>query len=555
MNNSTVPVTKMLQGFRPTIAFVDNSAPAYWIYDSSLQTPTGGFLFGLYEQMALYGGFKWNYTLTPRQGSASDDDYLLSMCTKYDTVAKTSFDTLARRSKGLSFSPPLLEASLVLIIDSSVYESNHIPILNSWLYPFSPDLWGAIIAAICGHALLQWLIDKTEKICKNIKVYYYKALRMQTELKKTLSQRYKKTTNELGNEEVKTAIERGNEDLEIKNEIEQGKEHPEVVSANEQGEEKEEVFQRHGKRKIKVNKTPTFDNYLYLSFSAFANTDGHSPENRPGKALYLVFGFFLLICTSSYTANLASVLISVGKPTLPIQSIAQANNLGAKVCFRKGAAAISLTTSVYKNIQVVQTATPDNNQVLQMLQEGKCQAAVLAYNDWQVAGQLIANNAACNLQIVGPVVRHLNAYLPFLADFNQECSSYFGNVFSALLTDLSQNYIVDQLWSSTLHTYQEVDCSAVPFSSSSSVSSGLSLFQMSGLFVYFASWCGLILLWHIIQQLLKDTNVAPVQDNSVSHCKCHSIQQLFKDQNSAQVKEKSVSQCNESLVPANSLYY
>jgi len=495
--NSTLPVKMMLEGSRPTLAFVDNSAPAYWLYDSSLKAPTGGFLFGLYEQMAIRGGFKWNYTLTPEQGTASDDDYLLSICTKYDTVAKTSFDTLVRRTEGLSFSPALLEASLVLIIDKNVFSTMQVSRMLSWLYPFSSELWGAIIAAISFHALLQWMIDKTPKACRNIQGLLkgiwsqcQKAPAYHKKMKKTLSQK----SFSLKSFNKKKA---GIEDEKNANEN------------TEQGIEEVKVFQNPRRRRTKRNKTPSFDTYLYQSFSSFTNTDGHAPQTRSGKALYLVFGLFILICISSYTANLASVLISVGKHTLPIQSITQANNLGAQVCFRKGAAAISLTTSVYKNIQVVQTDTPDNNKVLQMLQDGKCQAAVLAYNDWQVAGQLTINNAACNLQIVGPVIRHMNVYLPFLVDFNQECTSFFGNVFSALLTELSQNYIVDQLWTSTLHTYQEVDCSAMSASASYSSSSQLTLFGMCGLFAYYAGWCGFILFCHVIKQLAIVYNLWP----------------------------------------------
>lgn len=110
---------KLLQGTHPTLAFVDNAAPAYFYYDPVLKRPTSGFLFKLFEQMALNGGFQWNYTLTPRQGSVPDDYYLRNITLKYDTVAKTSFDTAFRRQLGMSFTPPLLDASLVLIINTN----------------------------------------------------------------------------------------------------------------------------------------------------------------------------------------------------------------------------------------------------------------------------------------------------------------------------------------------------------------------------------------------------------------------------------------------------
>jgi len=126
--------------------------------------PIDGFLFNLYEAIAALGGFKFNYVMTPNEGTEGDDLYLYEMVSRFDSILKPSFDTFARRQAGIGFTPGVLDGSLVLITNSTTNFKTIPPNFDplSWLAPFGYDLWGAIVGAIIFHACIQCLLEYTE---------------------------------------------------------------------------------------------------------------------------------------------------------------------------------------------------------------------------------------------------------------------------------------------------------------------------------------------------------------------------------------------------------
>lgn len=144
----------------PSIAIYPGSIATYMAVNAQGK-PTSGFLYNILQRVAVDGGFDWNYVVTPNP-NVSDDIYLAAISKDYDTVAKVSFDTAVRRQKGLDFTPPLIDASIVLITDKSKTVSLPHSDVLIFMSPFSWDLWVAILVIIILHALCQMYIDYVE---------------------------------------------------------------------------------------------------------------------------------------------------------------------------------------------------------------------------------------------------------------------------------------------------------------------------------------------------------------------------------------------------------
>jgi len=429
LRNGSLKLSLALAGTHPEIAYTANAAVAYFQSDPNTLLPINGFLYQLFERMAISGNFRWNYTLTPNQKSTvKDDGYLKNITSQYETVTKVSFDTTQRRKLGMDFTPPLLSANLVMIVDKNKGKQSIDFDAYSFLYPFNYEVWGAIIAAIMAHAIIQFLIDYSEYRRAGI---------------------------------AEQALE-----VEDPTQVADPLHHPPLK----------------------------FEEYVFQSYGTYTTISTFEPIKRSGKAVYLLFSFFISILLASYIAILASHLSGKATLVLPITTMYDANKQGAKVCFRKGGAAIALTTQLYPNIQVVETLKTSNNEVLDFLNAGKCQAAVLAYNDWQVVSVSISNKG-CNLAVSGPIVRQMNVALPFKVDLNERCTSTFGQAFSQLMTLMSEQFVIQQLWADTLNHIKVVDCSNP---SAPPTNSALDFDSMFGVFYFYYVTAGIIIVLHVL---------------------------------------------------------
>jgi len=427
--NQTLSVAFALKGSRPAIAYTANAASAYFQIDPNTMLPVNGFLFNLFERIAISGGFRWNYTLTPNQSpSVKDDIYLTNITNLFETVTKVSFDTTQRRKAGMDFTPPLLRADLVMIVDNSLGEK----VTNfddlAFLFPFDYNLWGLIVLAILVQVVIQYIIDFTE----------FRRARIKT-LKK------------------------------------------QIDDPNYEGD-------------LKHHAPYPIEEYFYQMFGTYTTISAYAPVKRSTQASYLLFSFFITILLTSYLAILATQLSGTPRFVLPIASMYEANEQGATVCFRKGGASIAFTTQLYPNIKVVQTEKVSNNQVLDYLNDGKCQAAVLAYNDWQIVSTSI-NNQGCNLVLSGPVVRQMNVALPFKVDLTDRCSSTFGQTFSELITLMNEQFVIQQIWTDTISRSRTVDCANRPVVVVPTPSLGFE--TMHGIFYFYFIVAGMILVLHI----------------------------------------------------------
>jgi hypothetical protein len=79
-----------------------------------------------------------------------------------------------------------------------------------------------------------------------------------------------------------------------------------------------------------TNKKTPFYRMFYLSFGTFTNVESLASSTASGNILYTGYGFFILIMVASYTANLASSLVTNQQNAVTVTSITNANELAAR---------------------------------------------------------------------------------------------------------------------------------------------------------------------------------------------------------------------------------
>ncbi|KAI9030635.1 hypothetical protein DFJ74DRAFT_764951 [Hyaloraphidium curvatum] len=162
VRNGSVAARRALEGMRPTVAVFTAANPAYLSLTPEGK-PRSGFLYDVLNQAAVQGAFDWNYVLIPSQtANTSDDVWLNNVTRNYDTVARVVFDTSSRRALGMSFTPALLEASLVLIVNEQTNSAPPASTFWIFLYPLDWSLWVAVGVAVVCHWIAQLLISRFE---------------------------------------------------------------------------------------------------------------------------------------------------------------------------------------------------------------------------------------------------------------------------------------------------------------------------------------------------------------------------------------------------------
>jgi len=289
-------ITSLLKSSYPVVAVPTNLNSAFVTFDATTNKPNGGFFYDVLQKVASLGSFSWNYTVVGVQDGPLDN-FFVNFTMDFDTVLRPATDTPLRRQRGLGFTPSLLDSTLVLVINNNMATGVPIDGNYAWLFPFSYELWGCIVGILALNAVLQYLMDWSwqRKVRRNVEL----ALRQQA-------------AAQIGGGG-------GGSDVLI----------PEIPDME----------------------PLSFEQQMYESFARFTGVDSERKPYQLGRAQYILFSLFILIISCSYTANLASVLISVNSKSNPINKIDDANVLRSKVCFRKGSVDIGATLEKYPLIQ------------------------------------------------------------------------------------------------------------------------------------------------------------------------------------------------------------
>jgi hypothetical protein len=136
---------------------------------------------------------------------------------------------------------------------------------------------------------------------------------------------------------------------------------------------------------------------IYESIASFlALSLTYSPETMSGRLFAIGYGFFILVCGASYTANLASMLIAQ-KDT--INTVDGALRLHWDICYYTGTQQSLLDR--YPGLEQFGVPFQNMQDVPKALSNGTCQGAIMAPN-WLRTEQ--AQGRLCDFQLAPEVV-------------------------------------------------------------------------------------------------------------------------------------------------------
>jgi len=225
--------------------------------------------------------------------------------------------------------------------------------------------------------------------------------------------------------------------------------------------------------------------------SVLVGTMGHfvqgtklAPKRLFLQLLNLGFCFCCTILANTYTANLASSLISSSSTTKSINDINDANRLRIKVCVQSGTNAATILSTYFTGIR--QIAQPVYAAL--GLSKGECTALYLASADFDIAVSRKDMNSRCDLIPVGDVVRSVNYAVALNLDYSTYCTSFMSQAMTPYFLNLKANGFTDQAWNDAIASVSDLTCPAV-----AEKTLALGVVDIQGVFILYAICIGVSL--------------------------------------------------------------
>lgn len=234
-----------------------------------------------------------------------------------------------------------------------------------------------------------------------------------------------------------------------------------------------------------------------------------APTKPMGRVLNVGFSFFTLILGATYTANLATFLISSGSLTVKFTSLDDANTHRIDVCVQSGTYAASVLQSYYPLVPTtIIPSGPNSVQVmLDAMLSGQCSAAVLQQVEWDLNQFNVDRN--CKIAVAGSSVRSLAGSLAYHHDYFDKCTSMVQDVIDQILETMKADGTFIDLWNKAIVQSANIQCPAIQ---GLSPSSSLGIANLAGLFYVYFICVGLAVLvgmYHFVRDAGIDMGYFP----------------------------------------------
>ena len=218
-------------------------------------------------------------------------------------------------------------------------------------------------------------------------------------------------------------------------------------------------------------------NPIISIFYAAVTYTGHyelNPQTHPSRLVGFSFTFWTLIVVSSYTANLASFLVSQGGLKFKYGTIDKILQNNAHVCVQKGGAVESFLMKQYPNLILV-PKFPDEEMMKSLRykrNEGGCDVVAHQRYTFQIYRNFRETNPDCGLHSEGRIVEVVPAGLATAVDTGlQHCTSLISHVLDYHLTTMIDDGFLDLMWKSQLDHIATISCGSSLYSTAGAAGS------------------------------------------------------------------------------------
>ncbi len=219
----------------------------------------------------------------------------------------------------------------------------------------------------------------------------------------------------------------------------------------------------------------------------------------------LVFSlcFWSLIIVSTYTANLASDIISQQQRLYPASSLAEAERLGVPVCAVKG---LSISTKLRDKYPKLKLVEADGLHVVyEYMKNGRCKIVAEGASRFDVVKRDEMINGDCTLEWIGRAEDISSGGPASIVDAGFYCTSLVGHAIEYFMKQMIYDGFVEITHQQFLNSESSHSCPNVNDSSGDDVedSSRLTLIDMGGIFLTHGICCVVALLVSWFQRWMK----------------------------------------------------
>jgi hypothetical protein len=191
---------------------------------------------------------------------------------------------------------------------------------------------------------------------------------------------------------------------------------------------------------------------LYLSFLNITGNYSYEPQTLGGRVFGFFFAFWAMLITATYTANLASLLVTKTVPTLRVNDIQEAIDLNLKICVHATSYSETYMKDNYPFSTPLLVLRTSEKDMYDSLLNKECDILLAYKQSFETYKLQDDTNPHCTLAWEGRVVKTLNDGFSSKLDPAVKCTDLLNEVFNYYLTEIVDNGFLDQIWSQ--HTQQ-----------------------------------------------------------------------------------------------------
>lgn len=346
---------RALNGQNVSVIIMNGHSPDWVVYDRETGFITGGYIPKIMDEVARRTGLSWRASVAvvdppnsserlPWGGRESYDTWLHWGAENYDIIAGAYANTVERRLQGIRFGFPFMDSSPVLV---GVVRTLGPPWFEKWfsfVLPFSLGVWAMILISMAVTAAIYYFLEQAQ----------------------------------------------GDFDFEYG---------PKGARPSEELVEEPDTPEVTKKHVVHA---------IWLSFGSFTQAATFSPKSFVAKLYILSWTFTILLLVSSYTASLATFLISENSKTMMISGLEDAIDKRVPVCVYRGGAFDDYLAGRYPDLLLYRP----QHWGYHNLREKKCVALVKDAFYFELDQHKVQKNGDCDLDIIGrPILRVSSSFI------------------------------------------------------------------------------------------------------------------------------------------------
>jgi len=227
---------------------------------------------------------------------------------------------------------------------------------------------------------------------------------------------------------------------------------------------------------------------MFLSAMTFTQHHMYWDPSGHGKRIFAFSAsFWSLVLASAYTANLASFLVSQGKPAEAARGLAEVEARELPLCVRANAAVEADLRLRYPRLNL--RTGEDFDSIYKSLMDGECELLATRPYDFDQFKNRKDINPNCTLQWIGRQENSNKGGPATLVDTKTYCTSLITHVLEIHMNEMIDDQFIDRTWQAHLRNQSNHQCGKSDTDNNKNVEGqySLTIKEVGGIFVFHAA--------------------------------------------------------------------